>query len=398
MDISHPVEGTIRLNACGFASRVALEVIAMRRWLFLAILVEFSLGLSVAAIPLCDYRSPLTDLSNLTLSFAYQYHNDPYGQEERDVNTGELGIDYVRLYGSPRYGFDVSLKNDMTISPTGLSAYLTVAEGYYKRYFSIEKAYFAYAGGSARSSSSFQALGMGFDLGVGYGRFTDVTPLARATRIDEYLVRRGTLSDHLHPVDLQILALEIGSTTAYDSTDDLLTVVQEIIESSGLVKAGGLDALDISEITRLIKKEGFSRYCGWDIKFGLGYELLDPSGGENDLLVAGAFNYALATTPEVQFLVQGSFSGLLNLLETNRVDVTIAHNYLISEFLNLTTSYDFSRETWVAEPTDIHTISVDLTLTPVETAEVVLGISLEHRPYYLEWSVDVQLVIEMDLL
>jgi len=29
---------------------------------------------------------------------------------------------------------------------------------------------------------------------------------------------------------------------------------------------------------------------------------------------------------------------------------------------------------------------------------VVVGLSLEHRPHFLEWSVDVQLSIQMDLL
>ena len=40
-----------------------------------------------------------------------------------------------------------------------------------------------------------------------------------------------------------------------------------------------------------------------------GAALLDPSGGGNDLLIAGSFNYAFTTTPKVQFLVHGSFSG-----------------------------------------------------------------------------------------
>jgi hypothetical protein len=373
------------------------EVIAMRRWLWFAVLLIFSVGAS-AMIPLCEYRSPLTNLSDLTLSFTYQYHNDPYGLEDRDINTGDLGVDYVRLYDSPEYGFNVSLKNDMEISAIDISTYTTRAEGDYKRYFASEQASFAYAGVSARSSSSFQALGLSFDLGAGYGRFTDVTPLAKAIQIDEYLVKRGSLSDHLHPVDLQILALEIGSAATYDTVADLLAVVQEIIESSGLVRAGGLDALDISEITRLIQEAGFSRFCGWDVKLGLGYELLDPSGGGNDLLITGSFNYAFSTTPKMQILLQGSFAGPPEITQTNRIDFTVAYDYLISEFLTLTGAYDFSRETWVAEPTDIHQFTLDLVLTPLETADVVLGVVIEHRPYYLEWNVDIKLAIQMELL
>jgi len=376
------------------------EVISMGRRLVAAgLLVGFAfVSALTATVPLCEYRSPLTNLSDLTLSFAYQYHNDPFGIEERDVSSGQFGIDYVRLFDSPEYGYDVTLKNDMAISAIDLSTYSIVADGDYKRYFESEEAYFAYAGGSARSSSSFEALGLSFDLGVGYGRFTDVTPLATAVRIDEYLVNRGSLSDHLHPNDLEILAREIGSAASYESPADLLAVVQDTIESSGLAGVGGLDALDISEMTRLIQEEGFSRYCGWDIKAGLGYELLDPSGGGNDLLIAASFNYAFTTTPKAQLLVQGSISGPPELLETNRIDVTASYDLLISDFLTVTSTYGFSRETWGGEPTDIHRIALDLLLTPLENADVVLGMLIEHRPYYLEWSVDVQLVIQMDLL
>ena len=349
-------------------------------------------------MPLCDYRSPKTDLSDLTLDFSYQYHNDPYGLETRDISQGQFGIDYVRLFDIPEYGFDVLFENTMTVSDEDVSVYAVTADGNYKRYFSAERDFFAYTGASLRSSSSFERLGLSFNLGVGCGRFTDVTPLAKATRIDDYLAKRGSLTDHLHPVDLQILALEIGSAASFESLAALLSVIQEVIENSGLVRLGGLDALDISEMTRFIQEEGFSRYCGWDLKIGLGYELLDPSGGDNDLLFLGAFDYALATTPKAQLLVQGSFSGPPEITTTNRVDITGSYDYFISNFLSVSASYNFSRETWVGEPTDIHHIVLGLILSPVETANVVVGVSLEHRPYFLEWSVDVQLSIQMDLL
>jgi hypothetical protein len=357
-----------------------------------------TVGAFGAALPLCEYRSLLTDLSDLTLSFTYQYHNDPYGIGEKDVSTGQFGVDYVRIFDSPEYGYNVTMKNGMTISAADLSSYSIVADGDYRRYFASEEDLFAYAGGSARSSSSFEALGLSFDLGIGYGRFTDVTPMATAVRIDDYLVRQGSLSDHLHPVDLQVLAREIGSASSYESIADLLAVIQETIESSSLAGVDGLDALDISEMTHLIQEEGFSRYCGWNVQAGLGYELLDPSGGSNDLLIAASFNYAFTTTPKAQVLVKGSVSGPPELFETNRIDLTASYDYLMSDFLSLSASYNFSRETWASEPTDIHQISVDLLLTPLDNADVVLGMVLEHRPYYLEWNVDVRLSLEMALL
>jgi len=372
----------------------------MRRSFLLSLVLVVGVGVSGLSIPLCEYTSPLTDLSTLMLSFAYQYHNDPYGLEDFDVSEGLFGTEYVRLYDTPEFGFDVSIENRMLISTIDVSTFSTVADGNLKRYFSSERAYFAYAGASARSSSSLDVVGLSsnINVGLGCGRFTDVTPLAKAIRIDNFLVKRGSLTSHLHSVDQQIIAREIGSASSYDSRADLLAVVLEIIEGSGLVRTGGLDALDISEITKFIQEKGFSRYCGWDLKFGLGYALLDPSGGGDDLLITGALNYAFTQTPKTQFLVQGSFSGKTDLFETNRIDLTVAYDFLIADFLNLSTAYDFSRETWGGEPTDIHVVSFDLLLTPVDTADVVIGVSLEHRPYYIEWDIDVQLSIQMELL
>ena len=222
----------------------------MQRSFFVALLLcMLAVGVQ-AATSLCEYQSPLTNLSNLTLNFAYQFHNDPYGLETNDVSQGQFGVNYVRLYDSPEYGFDVALQNDMMISAEDLSTYTITADMNYKRYFAAERDVFAFAGSSVRSSSSFLKLGLSFSLGVGSGRFTDVTPLAKATRIVDFLVERGSLSDYLHPVDLKILALEIGSEAVYDSLVELLEVVQEVIENSGLVTRTGASTRWISRRSR----------------------------------------------------------------------------------------------------------------------------------------------------
>ena len=350
------------------------------------------------AMPLCSYRSPLTDLSDLVMSFSYQYVNDPHGSKSRDQNAGQFTVDYKRLYDTAEYGFDMGLANQLEISLLDVSSYSTIADGNYKWYLASEGDAFAFAGASARSSSSFASLGVSANLGLGLGRFTDVTPLAIATRIDETLVGRGTLTDPLRSADLEILAYEIGSKETYKSIADLLSVVQEIIESSGYVRPGGLDALDLSKITDLLSDKGFSRYCGWDGKIGAGYEILDPSGGTNDILVTAGFNYAFTTAPNAQLLVSGSISGPPAIFTTNRIDLDAEVDYIISEFLSMNATYAFSRETWVKKPTDVHRIVLNAVLTPLDTADVTLAVTLEHRPYYLEWSVDVRFGLSIQLL
>lgn len=350
------------------------------------------------AVPLCNYRSPRTNLSDLEISFSYNYHNDPYGLSDRDRNFGQLKVDFTRLYDSPEFGFDASIKNDMTISVLRLSTYLITADGNFKRYFASDTPYFGFAGISGKSASAYEMIRLAVSFGIGYGRFTDVTPLAKAMKIDDYLVEHKSISKRLDDLDVEAIAIEIDSIDTYDSLADLLGVVQEIIEGSGLTKAGGLDALDIYEIGRIIADDDHPRYCGGDVKLGVGYEIIDPFGGPSDFLATAAFNYAFTTTPQAQFLAQGSFLGSYEILQTHQISLALSCDYVLTDIISLFSSYSFSRETWDGVPTDTHTISLELELTPIETARVALGMHFAHEPYYLEWSMDVTLLISMDLL
>jgi hypothetical protein len=130
----------------------------------------------------------------------------------------------------------------------------------------------------------------------------------------------------------------------------------------------------------------------------VGYEILDPSGGTNDLLVTAAFNYAFTTAPNAQLLIDGSISGPPAIFTTNRIDLGAEIDYIVSEFVNVKATYAFSRETWAKKPTDVHHIELSVVLTPLDTADVTLAVSLEHRPYYLEWSADVRFGLSIQLL
>lgn len=363
-----------------------------------ALLASIGLSISAAAIPLCSYRAPLTDLADLSMSFAYRYMNDPYGSAERDINIGSLTADYTRLYDTVEYGMDIAFASSIEVSTVDVSNYRIVADGNYKRYWIEDSDIFAFAGASARSSSSFASLGVWMQAGIGIGRFADVTPLALATRIEDELVRTRAISARLHPADLQILAYEIASAETYESLAALLTVVQDIFEGSGFTRGGGLNAVDLTRVAQLMGEDAFTRYCGWDAKLGVGFELLDPSGGARDLLLSGSFNYAFTTTPNAQLLVRGALSGPLTIFETNRIDALVAYDMLITRFLELKVAYTFSRETWAEEPTDIHRVTLDLLLTPLDRAGVTLSVAFEHRPFYIEWMADLRFSVTIDLL
>jgi len=365
--------------------------------LFLVLLVLVSVAAS-AAVPLCDYRTPNSDIDNLGISFSYHYYNDPYGLSERDIDAGQLLLDYSRRHDSPDFGFDVAVKNDMQISTVALSSFLINAQGNIKRYFSPDQSFFGIAGATGKSASYYKTIGLSAKLGVGYGRFTDVTPLAKAVEIGAYLFKQGSITSHLEEIDLESLAHEIDNIDTYKSINALLGALQDIIEGSGFATPSGLNALDVYEIAQIVQDDSHPRYCGGSFSIGLGYELLDPMEESNDLLATASFDYAFTTTPQAQFLVRGNFSGAYDFLRTNQVDVRACYDYMITDLLDVSFVYSFSRETWDSVPTDKHDLSLDLTFTPVKNANIVLSMRFGHEPYFLEWKQEITFQIGMKLL
>lgn len=356
------------------------------------------LSFSAAAASLCSYRAPDSDIYDLQIGFSYHYYNDPYSLSDKDIDAGQFLIDYSRRYESPDFGFNIDVENDMQISTVALSSFLINAEGSLKRYFSPDEPYFGIAGIAGKSSSSYKTIGISARIGVGYGRFTDVTPMAKAVEIDEYLFSQEAITSHLEGPDLASIAHEIDNLDRYESMNALLGALQDILEGSRLLSPSGLDALHIYDMAQIVQDDSHPRYCGGSFSVGLGYELLDPMQEDNDLLATGSLEYAFTTTPRAQFLISGGFSGAYDFLTTNQMDIRVSYDYLVTDTLETSFVYSFDRETWGGEPTDKHALSLDITFTPIQNASIVLSVDFVHEPYFLEWKQEIKFEIVMALL
>lgn len=367
-------------------------------------------GLSVLAIPLCEYNSARSELTDLQLAFSYNYHNDPYGLEEYDVSAGRLRVGYSTLFDSPLIGYDYSVNGDTTISVLEVSTYRIDAQGSLKWFLEQDgeanavRPTFVFSGLSAGATSALDRLSVSILVGVGTGRFNDVTPLAKAVRIDEILYAHGSLTEHLADVDLLSLAREIDNIDAYPSRADLLTIIErQILFSSGVVVAQGLDATDLAAIEAILDDDRLARYCGGDVRLGLEYELIDPAHGPNDLLATLSAKYAFTTTPSSQFLISSAVSGSYNIRQANRVELTASYDYLASETYSLSVLYDYLREQFlsfdgtVGDPTASHNVTLNLNVTPTANTLITLSIRLCHEMHFTEWCSDINLSLGLDL-
>ncbi len=362
---------------------------------FICFLIVLAFSGSAWGMSLCDYRSPESTISNVGMSFLYRYCN---GSAEQDINRGQLRLNYNRLFNSPNFGYELSTHNNMTISALNLYSFSAMATGNLQYYFSPEAAYFGFAGTEIESSSDpkYKAIGLFVSLGIGYGRFTDVTPMVRAMQIESYLIGAECISGPLHEIDLQSIAYEIDNINTYESLADILDVLQGIIEGTRLIRIGGLGPLDLYEMARIIEKGRRTRYCGGNIKLGLGYEIIDPYQASNDILGTAAFNYAFASTPKSQLLVQGSASSSYDILNAYQLRLGFGYDYDFTDMITLSASYSFSRQVRDGDLINTHDLSLDLAITPsVPGMSITLEVGLTQDP---NWVTDVTLFMSMDFL
>ena len=173
--------------------------------------VGLVLGTSVCAMPwsLCDYQSPETNLTDMRLSFSYRYLDNPTA-EGAEVNAGRIGVDFDQISDSADMGFSLSGSVEVSMVDFTPSDALGQAAGTFRYYITDEMPIFAFGGLEGSMTTGRLQPGVQVRAGMGYGRFSDVTPLAKAFAIQDALLDLGAIGDALPDDVLMGLAEAIG--------------------------------------------------------------------------------------------------------------------------------------------------------------------------------------------
>ena len=353
---------------------------------------------AAVALPLCNYRPPVTDLSNLGVSGTYQYHEDPYGVSDRDVNAGQLSFSYTRILDHPSYGFSGSVKNDMSLSAFNPPSYLLTGNGRIRRYVAPDDVAFVFGGGTGKVASPYEAVGISAEFGFGYGRFIDVTPLAKAMRIDADLFTRKSISKHLDQAALRKIADVIADRGSYKALADLLRILQDYVQQTGLVKLGGLDALDLFQMKDIVEDAQFERYCGGTMTLGFTNELVNALGEPLGLFVTAGMSFAVAASPEEQVLARGAVSASPNAVRDHRLELTASYERVVLDMITISGSCSFSHEVRDGSPTDISNLSGTMVLSLSAKTHLSVGMRLAYETGFRDWSKDISVLLSMDLL
>ncbi|MCR4392091.1 MAG: hypothetical protein NUV94_04780 [Candidatus Acetothermia bacterium] len=306
----------------------------MKRW---GALFAVAFGVAVAAYPmsLCEYRAPATDLVNGRLSFYYRHFDDP-ATVGSDISSGQFALSFDRLSDAPGQGFALSGTGEFSLYNLKLARAFVQASGTQRQYLAQNAPYFTFGGFDFSLDTAQAQPGIEVRAGLGYGRFTDVTPLAKALRIERKLLERGAITVALSQATLMAVAQEIGRRAEYEQLADLLAVVENLIEAeAGLT----LNARAVLLMEEIIAEVGQERFCGWTAQFGMGYELLDPRGGPRDFLVSFAVDGAIAPEPGSQLLLRAFLSGPYRILEQHSFTLSASYDYQLNETVTFTARY-----------------------------------------------------------
>lgn len=359
-------------------------------------------GLSVAgAVALCDYKPPETDVTTLWLSGTYRYFEDP-ATPGVDVNAGRVGLTLNKISDAPGFGYSLTGLGELGFAGLSVSGISAQGAGTARYYFLSGEPYFGFAGVSASHATGQALPGITLSVGAGYGRFADVTPLAKALRIQKLLLARKVISQDLPDESLLAMGKEIGKWADYaagktreQAAKDLAAALVVLVQRA--TKAT-VDPRTVLAVEDIVLATGQERYCGWAVQGGLGYELLDPTGGSRDVVLTLSADAAFAPTPEAQLLLRAAAEGPFNILEDHKLTLTASYEQELGPTAALQGKVLLQRTKAPGQaPADSLSASGQLSFTWGK-AQIGISLALTKGPTAPGWSLDLNLSLAMKVL
>ncbi|UCF10585.1 MAG: hypothetical protein JSW65_02625 [Candidatus Bipolaricaulota bacterium] len=349
---------------------------------------------SGADLALCDYHAPQTDLLDSNLSFSYRYYDDPE-TDGIDVNSGWVKLNYHRFADAPEVGYSLSGLVQLMLAdfvPTGGTGSASATMRYY---LSEVQPLFAFGGLESSAATGQRNPGLEVRAGVGYGRFSDVTPLAKAFRFQSELIDVGALERELSADALLAIAAEVGKRIEYDKLEDLVGVIESLIENdSGVI----LNARSLLLIEGILLEQGDERHCGWAVQAGLGYEVVDAFGEPRNVLLTASADAAIAGDLGSQWVLRCSASGPLDILRQHTLTATASGEMTLSEDASFLSDFSYQR----VKPSSgdaANSFSAALALSfDIGGADVAVQLSLTRDAGASGWAKDLTISASMDLL
>jgi len=267
-----------------------------------ALLFVVLVGGACAANPLspCDYAPAESSFVRLSTEGSLQWYDDAYTDDRGSSLSGSALADFRQIYDSGSFAYRVEASTELSLRPEDLQIEATVA-GDYKRYFRDDVFTVGAVELSGDIADGFEANATG---GFGAGRFRDVTPLAKAIKIQNAFLDAGIL---LAPVE-EVILLEAAQTLGEvgPTQDEKIAQIEQLLLETGLVKDDDIGAMGLLRLEEIVVSLEEARLCGWDVQVRVGVSASAwPFEGLVDTLVLD-WNWAVVPVPVLQWVANAT--------------------------------------------------------------------------------------------
>ncbi len=311
--------------------------------IFILSVTTASLLTSVNAIEMTDYK--VVD-SFYQDSYLNGNLNIDSGNQDQTSYNLHLNANAEVVKSTLPYSFDLKFdgNSDFSQGPNdtddSVDSYDTTATGHFDKYINNDNKFFLYGSGDLGyrkgadaddADDPFVKVG----AGAGYGRVYDATPLAKALRIVEDLLKYKLIKNDLSDKAYISLASVIDKEDEYKSKYGLTEYkkywyedMEKVFKKSGVLKKDSLGAFGIVRINEILDIERVStRTHGWKVRGGFGKILSNYDGESEDATVDAEFEYGLPIGHESQYTENLRMSKLLDSDTDTKFSLTNTMSY-----------------------------------------------------------------------
>ncbi|MCE1187776.1 MAG: hypothetical protein LWX56_01445 [Ignavibacteria bacterium] len=227
--------------------------------------------------------------------------------------------------------------------------------GNFKKYVWNDADWFGKTELAARHMSDYKQVASNLFVGFGIGRYIEATPLAKAVRIEDHLIRDGIVTGHLPKSTMLSIAGIIERENEYKAiySEQLyenawIRDIENEIQKSDSLKDESVGALGVMRMRQVlfgINERVNKRYYGWDVSLGFQFEMTThdktkPGAPSLSLNV----NYALpigwvaqvTSTSRIATPVDSAFGRMVQL------DYSSSLIYELNNRINFVSTYTFT--------------------------------------------------------
>lgn len=330
----------------------------------------------------------------MTLNYSY---TDLPDTPHVDVSSGRFSSSFAHTHDEPDFALSASGSAEASLDHLRLDGVWGDAAVSSRFYVPEADPTFTFAELKADYSDAHAQSGVEFRLGAGVGRLTDVSPLARAIRIESELLDALVLASPLSDNALRAIGTLIAQEAEFSGIGALVAEIQSVLlEEAGVV----LDARALLTIAEQIRTEVVSQQCGWITQCGVGYELVRRFSGTRMLIVSLSSDMSRPLSLSSQVGLHADISSPLRVPMSGAYALTASAQYSrrLSETTRLVAEYALQRlQPMAGNVTTGETLEVQL-LFDLGRVDLTLSGALNRGTGSAGWSEQAAAAIRVDLL